>query len=100
MDDIRNGSLEQALELSSQMFLSAKAGDWTKVSTLQAECDALLRCNHAANDATRTALLELQRHYLSVTRLAGQAREAIAIELGRHRHNHRALNAYLISCDG
>ncbi|MGH8157249.1 MAG: hypothetical protein ACREPQ_03965 [Rhodanobacter sp.] len=93
-------NLERALELSAQMLLAAQAGDWANVTTLQAQCDALLRCNHAGNDVTRTALLELQRQYRNVTGLAGQAREAIALELGRHRHSHRALSAYLVSSDG
>lgn len=100
MEPVRHGGLDQALELSAQMLLAAQAGDWTNVTSLQTQCDALLRCNHAANDETHAALLELQRQYRDVNGLAGQAREVIALELGRHRHSHRALNAYLISADG
>jgi predicted proteasome-type protease len=97
MDNIRDHDLEQALQLGNRMLVAADAGDWTDVAALQAECDVLLRHEHAADEATRTALLELQRQHQSVTALAGHARDVIAQELGRHRHNHRALNAYLVA---
>ncbi|WP_426700489.1 flagellar protein FliT [Rhodanobacter sp. Col0626] len=97
MDNIRDGGLDQALRLSTRMLDAAGMGDWANVTTLQAQCDALLRHDHKADEATRTVLLELQRHHQSVTALAAQARDVIAQELGRHRHNHRALSAYLVS---
>lgn len=97
MDDIRDNGLDHALQLSTRMLGAAGAGDWVNVASLQAECDVLLRRDHAADEATRTVLLELQRQHQSVTALVGRARDVIAQELGRHRHNHRALNAYLVS---
>lgn len=97
MDNIRDHDLEQALQLGTRMLGAAEAGDWTDVAALQAQCDALLRHQHAAGHATRAALLELQRQHRDVTTLVDQARDVIALELGRHRHNHRALNAYLVT---
>lgn len=97
MDALHDRGLEHALQLGNRMLGAADAGDWASVTTLQAQCDALLRHDHMAGEATRAALLELQRQHQRVTALVGQARDVIARELGRHRHNHRALNAYLVS---
>lgn len=95
MDD-----LAHALELGGQMLAAAEAGDWARVGTLQEACDASLRRGHRADAAARSALLALQQQYRELGALAEQARGAVAGELERHRHSHRALHAYLDSSAG
>lgn len=92
MDD-----LAHALALGGQMLVAAEAGDWDRVATLQEACDACLRRAPGADAQARPTLLELQRQYRELGVLAGQARSAVAGELERHRHSHRALHAYLDS---
>lgn len=97
MTDARHAELEQALQLSAQMLEAAGAGHWESVATLQAECDVMLRRDHPADDATRGILQTMQEQHLKLLELTASARDATGQELGIHRHNHRALSAYLES---
>lgn len=89
------GILASALELSERMLEAARSGEWSTVTTLQSECDALIRQEHPADESTRVALLKLERGHRSLAELADQARDAVAVELGQLRRNRRALHAYL-----
>lgn len=93
--DAGHAELDRALRLSAQMLDAAQAGRWETMPALQAQCDALVRGEHPADEATRSALQTLQERHLKLLELAGSARDAIGHDLGRHRHNHRALSAYL-----
>lgn len=76
---------------------AAKAGDWSRVTTLQTECDALVRRAYPDGDATGNALRALQVQHEQLSELVAHARDGMAREIARHTHNHRALNAYLES---
>jgi hypothetical protein len=94
-----HADLDRALTLGTNMLASAATGDWATVATLQAECDALIRKDRPTDEATRAALLTLQQQHGELIALAAKAREAVAVELGQHRRNHRAVSAYLVPLD-
>ena len=95
--DTGRAGLARALQLSGLMLEAAQAGHWEAMPVLQQECDALLRCEHPADEATRDTLHALQERHLKLLELAALARDAIGHDLGQHRRNHRALSAYLDS---
>lgn len=95
MAEACDAGLERAMRLGRQMLEAAAAGEWERVGALHPECDALLRREHAPDEATRAALQTVQQQHLELTRLAAQARAAAGSALGQHRHKHRALSAYL-----
>jgi len=97
MSDSSPPDLDRALQLIGQMLDAARTGDWPRVTTLQPECDVLLRRRYPAGESTRKALLALQAQYRNLSELVVQARDGIAREIGRHAQTHRALSAYLDS---
>ncbi len=92
--------LEHALQLGAQMLDAAREGDWKAVAGLRPEYDALLRQGAPANDVERGFLLQVQQQHQQLVELTAQARDSIARQLQQQRKNHRALNAYLLPCDG
>lgn len=92
--------LEHALQLGAQMLDAAREGDWKAVAGLRPEYDALLRQGAPANDVERDFLLQVQQQHQQLVELTAQARDSIARQLQQQRKNHRALNAYLLPCDG
>lgn len=99
MDTRAIAPLDAALRLSEQMLAAANASEWDSLSALHDDCDALLRKELPAGDTTRAQLFSIQTAYEAVRLLTESARETTASQLGLHRQNHRALNAYLQSSD-
>jgi len=97
MSDSGHPDLDRALQLIGQMLDAARAGDWPRVTTLQPECDALLRRKYPVDESTRKTLLGLQSRYQNLSDLVAHARDGIAREIARHAQTHRALSAYLDS---
>jgi hypothetical protein len=98
MDEAAHPDLQRALDLSSQMLASARAGDWTSATEQQGECARLLR-QATVNAAGLMALRQLYLDQQELLGMAAQARQATGSDLIRQRVNHRALSAYMKTSD-
>ncbi|HWU76124.1 MAG TPA: flagellar protein FliT [Rhodanobacter sp.] len=90
--------LERALQMGREMLAAAQARDWDEVASLHPAYEALLEKNSETQltPATRDSLLQVWVQHQQLLDLTATARDAVARELDRSRHNHRALNTYLV----
>lgn len=98
MSEQAHPDLRRALALSAQMLDAARLGDWPRATSLQGECDQLIR-GAPINTAGIMAMRQLQLDQQSLLALAAQARDEVSDQLRRHRGNHRAVSAYLHTAD-
>lgn len=98
MDAQPHPDLVSALALSAQMLAAAGAGDWARASTLQGDCDRLIR-GAPVNVAGLMAMRRLYQAQQALLAIAERERAAVGDRLARHRGNHRALSAYLHAAD-
>jgi hypothetical protein len=92
-------NLQRALQLSIEMLDAADAGNWDRVSQLDAERHRLLQAwkPHGLSAADREAIDTLQRHNQSLVAHAEAVREKVKRDLEQHQYNHRALRTYISS---
>ena len=90
--------LERALQMGRQMLEAAQTRQWDEVANMHPAYEELLEQNHATSvtAASRDSLLQVWVQHQQLLDLTATAREAVAHELDRSRHNHRALNTYLV----
>ncbi|MDQ6646909.1 MAG: hypothetical protein M3Y93_06730 [Pseudomonadota bacterium] len=96
----RQTDLGQALHLGTQMLGAAREGNWNAVAVFRPQYDALLRQGASVKEVTLSTLLQVQQQHQQLVELTAEALASIAGQLEQQRRNHRALNAYLLPCDG
>ncbi|MEO9078420.1 MAG: flagellar protein FliT [Rhodanobacter sp.] len=98
MSAVECGPLEQAFRMGKQMLDAAQQQQWDDVTRMHSDYEALLEQNQATpvTPATHDSLLQVWLQHQQLLELTSTARDAVARELDRNRHNHRALNTYLV----
>jgi hypothetical protein len=98
MNTMDCSSLERALQMGGRMLEAAQARQWDEVASMHSAYEELLEQNHATfvTPASRESLLQVWGQHQQLLDLTATARDAVARELDRSRHNHRALNTYLV----
>ena len=98
MSTMDSSPLERALQMGRQMLEAAQARQWDEVTSMHSAYEELLEQNHptSVTPASRDSLLQVWVQHQQLLDLTSTARDAVARELDRSRHNHRALNTYLV----
>lgn len=97
MNGATHAPLDQALQLGTLMLGAARQNDWTGVAGMRPDYDAAIREGASGASVSYGLLQQIEQQHQQLVQLTAQARDAVAHELEQHRHNHRALSAYLDS---
>ncbi|MDE1893903.1 MAG: hypothetical protein KGM46_00915 [Pseudomonadota bacterium] len=97
MNGPAHAPLDQALQLGTLMLGAARQREWAIVAGMNPDYDAAIRAGASAARSSPDLLLQIEQQHRQIVQLAAQARDGVAQELERQRHNHRALSAYLDS---
>lgn len=98
MSALESSPLERALQIGKQMLEAAQALQWDEVTSMHSAYEELLERNLSTSvtPASRDSLLQGWVQHQQLLDLTTTARDAVAREIDRSRHNHRALNTYLV----
>lgn len=86
--------LEQALQLTADMLVAARAQQWERLVTLEAEREPLLLRQHGTDAATHAQLGELLARDRELQALVRDARDAAAVQWQRENGRAQAISAY------
>lgn len=95
MSDPQPDALDRALDVSQRMLAASEQAEWDNVQALQEQLQQALDAAGPATETTRHAFERLATNQRRIGQRAASARDALNLEMGRHRYSRRALDAYL-----
>jgi hypothetical protein len=99
MNDVTHGEWQRALRITIDMLEAAVAGNWDRVSQLDAERQRSLRKRpvNPLSAEDRQIIAAMRNHNKTLMVYADAARATLKQQLDSHQYNRRALQTYIRS---